>query len=167
MSCDLMSRFRRTLRHFAHANGGNIAMMFALTLVPLVSFIGAAIDYSRAAKARTAMQAALDSTALMLSKDLSSGIITTSQIKSQAQTYFAALYTNKDAVGVTVNATYTQASGSSGSTVQVSGSGSINTDFMKVAGIPNMNFNANSTATYPDQSCPAAEILPLTYSWTN
>jgi len=82
MSCDLMSRLRRTVRHFARANRGNIAMTFALTLVPLLSFVGAAIDYSRAAKARTSMQAALDSTALMLSKDLSSGVITTSQINS-------------------------------------------------------------------------------------
>jgi Flp pilus assembly protein TadG len=132
---------------FARANRGNIAMTFALTLVPLVSFVGNAIDYSRAAKARTAMQAALDSTSLMLSKDLSSGVITTSQVNREAQAYFSALYTNKDSNGVTISATYTQASGSSGSTVQVSGSGSINTDFMKVAGIPSMNFNGSSTAT--------------------
>src|SRR5258707_5355266 len=41
----------------------------ALGLVPLVGAVGAAVDYSRANSVRTAMQAALDSTALMLSKD--------------------------------------------------------------------------------------------------
>ena len=74
--------------------------------------------------ARSAMQSALDSTALMLAKDLSSGTITTSQIAAKAQNYFAALYTNKDASNVSVTATYT-ASSSMGSTIRVSGSGSI------------------------------------------
>jgi len=164
ISCDLMSRLRRAAPHFARANRGNIAMTFALTLVPLLSFVGAAIGYSRAAKARTSMQAALDSTALMLSKDLSSGVITTSQIASQAQAYFSALYTNKDSKGVTISASYTQANGSSGSTVQVSGSGSINTDFMKVAGIPNMNFNASSTATWGANLLRVALVLDNTGS---
>jgi Mg-chelatase subunit ChlD len=113
------------------------------------------------------MQAALDSTSLMLSKDLSSGVITTSQIGSQAQTYFAALFTNKDAQGVSVSATYTQASGSSGSTVQVSGSGSISTDFMKVAGIPTMNFNASSTATWGANLLRVALVLDNTGSMAN
>lgn len=123
-------------------------MTFALTLVPLLWFMGAAVDYSRAAKARTAMQAALDSTSLMLSKDLSSGIITTSQINSRAQAYFAALYTIKDAQQISVSASYTEASGGGGSTIQVTGSGLISTGFMKVAGIPTMKLNASSTATW-------------------
>ncbi|MFG0221346.1 hypothetical protein, partial [Streptococcus suis] len=80
-------------------------------------------DYSRAVQARTSMQAALDSTALMLSKDLSSGTITTSQISTQAQAYFNALFTANNAVPtVSVAATYT-ASTSMGSTIQVTGSG--------------------------------------------
>ena len=53
------------------------------------------------------MQAALDSTALMLAKDLTNGTITTSQINAKAQAYFTALYNNKDAKSVTITATYT------------------------------------------------------------
>ena len=44
-------------------------MTFALASIPMIGAIGAAVDYSRANSARTAMQAALDSTALILSKD--------------------------------------------------------------------------------------------------
>ncbi len=47
-------------------------MIFTIAAIPLIGFVGAAIDYSRANAARSTMQAALDSTALMLSKDLSS-----------------------------------------------------------------------------------------------
>ena len=59
----------------------------------------------------------------MLSKDLSSGLITTSQINAKAQAYFAALYTNTDAQSVSISATYTASNGSMGSTIQVNGSG--------------------------------------------
>ena len=50
------------------------------------------------------MQAALDSTALMLVKDLSDGKITVGEISGKATAYFNALYTNKDAKSVTINA---------------------------------------------------------------
>src|SRR5439155_6102762 len=79
----------------------------AMAVVPLISFVGGAIDYSRVNKARSSMQAALDSTALMLSRDLSEGLITSSQVNAKAQTYSAALYTDKEAESVSVNATYT------------------------------------------------------------
>jgi Flp pilus assembly protein TadG len=129
----IFTRIRDAANRFACDNQGNIAVIFAIALVPIISFVGAAIDYSRASSARTSMQAALDSTALMLSKDLSSGLITTAQISAKAQAYFAALYTNTEATGVSVTATYT-ASSSMGSTIQVNGTGTIATDFMKVVG---------------------------------
>jgi len=119
-----------------------------IALLPLLGFVGAAVDYTRANAARSSMQAALDSTALMLSKDLTQGIITTSQISAKAQSYFTALYTNKDANSVSVSATYTAANSSTGSYVQVNGSGAVTTDFLKVAGFPTLNFNTSSTATW-------------------
>ena len=149
---------------FVGANQGNIAVIFAIACVPILSFIGAAIDYSRANSARSSMQAVLDSTALMVSKDLSQGLITTSQINAKAQAYFAALYTNKDAQSVSISATYTAASGSNGSTVLVNGSGSITTDFMKVAGFPTMNFNTTSTATWGANLLRVALVLDNTGS---
>jgi len=72
----IFNRIRTAAGRFAGADHGNIAVIFAITAVPLISFVGAAIDYSRANRARSSMQAALDSTALMLSKDLSQGLIT-------------------------------------------------------------------------------------------
>ena len=99
-----------TAKRFIGADQGNIAVLFAIALVPLLSFVGAAIDYTRANSARSAMQAALDSTALMVSKDLSQGLITTANVSTAAQAYFTALYTNPDAKSVSVSATYTASS---------------------------------------------------------
>jgi Flp pilus assembly protein TadG len=148
---------------FASAKEGNIAVLFAIAAVPVLSFVGAAIDYTRANSARSSMQAALDSTALMLSKDLSDGTITTSQITQRAEDYFRALYTNTDAKSVAVNATYTAAAGN-GSTILINGSGLVNTDFMKIAGFPNLNFNASSTSAWGNVRMRVAMALDVTGS---
>ena len=102
---------RQSLARFVQSRSGNVAMIFAIACIPLISFVGAAIDYSRVNAARSSMQAALDSTALMVSKDLTDGTITNSQISAKAQAYFTALYTNKDAKSVTINASFTAANG--------------------------------------------------------
>jgi Flp pilus assembly protein TadG len=164
METSVCSRIRSALAEFGRSDRGNIAVIFAIACVPLISFMGAAIDYSRANAARSSMQAALDSTALMVSKDLSEGLITISQINAKAQAYFAALYTNTNAQSVSINATYTAASGSNGSTVVVNGSGSITTDFMKVVGFPNMNFNTTSTAAWGTSLLRVALVLDNTGS---
>lgn len=148
---------------FAAANQGNLAVIFAIALVPLISFIGAAIDYSRANRARSSMQSALDSTALMVSKDLSQGTIKTSEVNTKAQAYFTALFTNTEAQSVQIGATYTADSGT-GSTIQINGSGSITTDFMKVAGFPQLNFNTSSTAAWGNVRMRVAMALDNTGS---
>jgi Flp pilus assembly protein TadG len=138
----------RHVARFAAAEQGNIAVIFAIALLPVLGFVGAAVDYSRAAQARSAMQAALDSTALMVSKDLSSGTITTSQISTKAQAYFDALFTATNALpSVSIAATYT-ASTSMGSTIEVTGTGTYTTAFMKVAGFPTLDVGANSTSAW-------------------
>ena len=159
----IFSRVRTAAGHFAGADRGNIAVLFAITLVPILSFVGAAIDYTRANAARTSMQAALDSTALMLAKDLADGTIKTSEINTKAQAYFTALFNNKEAKSVAVTATYT-ASTSQGSTIVMTGNGKITTDFMKVAGFPDISFNTGSTAAWGNVRMRVAMVLDNTGS---
>jgi Flp pilus assembly protein TadG len=58
------------MRRFWSDRNGNIAVLFALAIVPVIGGIGAAVDYSLANSYRTDMQKALDSTALALSRIL-------------------------------------------------------------------------------------------------
>jgi Flp pilus assembly protein TadG len=162
-SASLRKQVRSAATRFKAADEGNIAVIFAIALVPVIGFVGAAIDYTRANSARSSMQAALDSTALMLSKDLAEGTITPSQVNAKAGTYFNALYTNPDAKSVSVNAVYT-ANTTQGSTIQVNGSGAVTTDFMKVAGFPNINFNSSSTAAWGNTRMRVAMALDNTGS---
>ena len=154
----------RQLARFAAAEQGNIAVVFAIALVPVLSFIGAAVDYSRAVQARTSMQAALDSAALMLSKDVSAGTITTSEISTKAQAYFNALFTGTSAVpSVSVAAAYT-ANTSMGSTIQLTGTGTYTTTFMKIAGFPTLGIGTTSTSAWGNVRMRVALVLDNTGS---
>jgi Flp pilus assembly protein TadG len=153
-------------RRFAGANQGNIAVIFALAAVPIISFVGAAIDYSRVNSARTSMQAALDSTALMLSRDLTDGTITTSDIDARAKTYFASLYTDKSSTvsASSIQSSYTPKDSTGIATIKVAASGSLPTDFLKLAGYPSLDFGTSSTAAWGNTRMRVAMVLDNTGS---
>ena len=134
----------RLIRRFAASERGNVAMIFALCVFVMMVFMGMAIDYGRAARARLAMQNALDATALMLSKDLSQGTITEPQLPAKAEAYFNSLYTDNEAQGVTINTTYTAQSTTSPALVSLSASGYVKSYFMQIAGYPTMNFGTST-----------------------
>jgi Flp pilus assembly protein TadG len=141
----LVNGLKRASARFARAERGNVAMMFAIALVPILGFIGAALDYSRAVSARSAMQAAADATALMISKEAST--LNAAQITTKAQAYFNALFTRNDVGGVTFAAVYSPNAGN-GASVKVNATGQIQTDFMKMAGYPSVDINASSTTKW-------------------
>src|SRR5882672_3737582 len=167
LDVSIASRARAAAKRFAGANQGNIAVIFAVALVPILSFMGAAIDYSRANSARSSLQSALDSTALMISKDLTDGRISPSDIEVKARSYFAALYTNKDSTVLSdnIHITYLPKDTSTGtSQVVISGSGYVTSDFMKIAGFPQLNFNTGATATWGNSRMRVAMVLDNTGS---
>ena len=162
----IASKITSVLCRFGLATEGNIAILFGIAVIPIVSFVGAAVDYTRAVSARSSMQAALDSTALMLAKDLTEGTINTSQISTKADLYFKALYTNTEARSVAITATYTQNSGN-GSTILINGTGNIETGFMRVVGFPKMDFNTSSTSAWGNVRMRVAMVLDVTGSMAN
>src|SRR5262249_315489 len=85
----LLERATSHLRGFLRSQSANVAIMFGLNGIPRVGLAGAAVDYSRAASDRTKMQAAIDTTALMLAKEAPG--LSDSQIQQKAQNYFNAL----------------------------------------------------------------------------
>ena len=104
------ARIVRHIASFRRANAGNVAMTFALASLPLVGTVGFAVDYSHANSVKAAMQAALDSTALMLSRDAAT--LSSSDLQIKAKSYFDALFTRPEAKNVTIAATYTTTGGS-------------------------------------------------------
>jgi Flp pilus assembly protein TadG len=116
---------------FLQDRKAGVAPMLALAAVPLIGFVGAAVDYSRANAARTSMQAALDSTALMLSKDAQ--FLSLGQLQEKATAYFNALFMNKDAQNVQVTQQLTSPQQGSFN-LKVTSSGTVPTVFARVLG---------------------------------
>jgi Flp pilus assembly protein TadG len=52
------------IRSFRRSTSGNVAMIFALALIPVLGMVGAGVDYSRAANLRARLQAAADAAAV-------------------------------------------------------------------------------------------------------
>ncbi|UGV29031.1 pilus assembly protein TadG [Rhodopseudomonas boonkerdii] len=154
----------RAARRFIRGERGNVATIFAVSLVPLLGFVGAAVDYSRTTAARSSMKVALDSAALMVSKDLGSNpSMSTAEISAKATNYFNALYTNNSSSPITVTASYTSNT-KDGSTVTLTGSGTVTTDFMKMVGFPQMSINGSSTTTWGSTRMRVAMALDVTGS---
>jgi Flp pilus assembly protein TadG len=60
----LWSRLRSSLTAFRSAERGNVALIFGFCVIPMIGLVGAGVDYSRAARIQTIMQAAADAAAL-------------------------------------------------------------------------------------------------------
>jgi Flp pilus assembly protein TadG len=89
-----LPRARGQIDTFRADRSGNTTLIFALAVIPIFGTVGVAVDYSRGNSARTAMQAALDATTLMIAKealDLQNG-----QVQQKAKSYFNAQFTRQD-----------------------------------------------------------------------
>lgn len=135
----------RRAHELRRANGANVTVLFALFIVPVVGGVGAAVDYSHANSVKTAMQAAADSTALMLAKAIGSGTLTSSQINQMANDYFAASFNRPETQGLSVSATYTT---SNGQKVTLNATGQVKTDFMKIMGVSSVTVGVNALAAW-------------------
>src|SRR4029078_12713091 len=126
----LMAGFIRTCRRLCGSTKANVTATFALSLVPIVGFVGAAVDYSHGNSVKTSLQAATDAAVLMLSKSASS--MNQTQMETQALTYITALFNRPEATGLTVAVTYTSTNGSE---LLVSSSATVKSDFMNMMGV--------------------------------
>ncbi len=82
------SSLSRLLLSFRDDRSGNIVVIFAILLVPLLGMVGAAIDYSRATTARQMLIAAVDSAALMAARDATK--LTDAQLRTRIDDWIKA-----------------------------------------------------------------------------
>jgi Flp pilus assembly protein TadG len=155
----MWKNFTRACGAFKTARGGNVMITFALATLPVVGTVGFAVDYSHANSVKAAMQAALDSTALMLSKDAAT--VSNSALQTKAANYFNALFTRPEATSIAIAATYTT---SGGSAVTVTGAGNVPTSFLGIIGYNNIAVNGSATAKWGSSRLRVALALDNTGS---
>jgi len=150
--CRLLTAFLRDRR-------ANVAVTFTLATIPIVGFVGSAVDYSHANSLKAKMQSAIDATALMMSKTAATQ--TQAQLQAAANNYFKALFTRPEAQNVQVNVTYTSASGSE---IIATATATMATDFMGIMGYPNLNISVSSTVNWGNKRLRVALALDNTGS---
>jgi Flp pilus assembly protein TadG len=133
----------RLLSRFVSDRNGNIAAIFALALVPLLSFVGAAVDYSLAARARAKLIAALD-IAVLVATAKSEITKNASAAQSDAVNTFTGqmsalgLTTSSVTINVIDSVTTRTATGTA--------TAAVTTYFMGILGYKTIGFTASSSA---------------------
>jgi Flp pilus assembly protein TadG len=129
------------LGRFLKNRDGGAAPFLALSLIPLMGVTGAAIDYSRANSAKVAMQAALDATGLMLSKNANT--MTADALGASAQTIFMAQFNRPEAQNVTVSHQFSAPQQGSFS-LKLTSTAQVPTRFATLVGTSEMTISAST-----------------------
>ena len=141
----LLQHFLKGPRGFLKDRRGGVAPMFALAVVPVIGFVGAAVDYSRANSVKAGMQSALDATALAMAK--LAPTLTQSELQTKATAYFNALFHRPEALNVQVTPHFS--SPQEGSFVlKIDGSAAVNTMFWRLMGQQQVNIAATGEVVW-------------------
>jgi len=127
------------LTRFLHDRTAGVAPLLGLCIIPLVGAVGAAVDYSRAASVHTAMQTALDSTALMLSKEAQG--LDGAALASKATAFFNALFQRPEVSSVQITQEFSSPALSTFS-LKITGTTALPTVFWRVLGKDHVDITA-------------------------
>jgi Flp pilus assembly protein TadG len=141
-----------------------VAPVFALALVPVIGLVGASVDYSRGNAVKAAMQASLDATALMLSRDAAD--MDPSLISSKATAYFKAQFNRAEMPEPLVTAVLS--SPQQGSFIlDVKASGTVPTTFTKVIGQEKLDISSTTQVKWGVKKLELALVLDNTGSMSS
>ena len=158
MICQIYRSLRAAAARFVPAREGNVAMMFAIALVPMIVVVGGGVDYARIKMTETGLQDAADATATMLSKSASD--MTNSQMQQQATDFFNANFNASDSSTPVVKASYSP----SGPTVTVSATTTVQTYFLPIIGLGDVPISELSTVVWGGAHLRVALVLDNTGS---
>src|SRR5262245_51674343 len=121
-----VQRLQFWIKALMNQRTANVTFTFAMLAVPIVGAVGAAVDYSRANAARTAMQMALDSAALTLGKEADA--LSTANLNQRANSYFKAMFKRSDANGVALTSAFDAGT----ETLTLNATASVDTSFTRL-----------------------------------
>jgi Flp pilus assembly protein TadG len=134
----------RQLRRFRHDEGGTMAMMMGLAVIPLIFSVGAGVDYGSANMVKSKLDSVADTAALSAVDHLAiSG--TAAAAQTTAANTFNAEAVNLSNVTIT-NVSATVADSTSGRTAVVNYTATKSNIFMAALGIPSTTITGQATA---------------------
>jgi len=156
-----LEQARRDATALRSDRSGNVAIIFAIAVIPIFGAVAMAVDYSRANSARTAMQAALDASALMVAKEAAN--LANGQVQTKAKTYFNSQFNRPDVNNL--NLTFSMVSNGPGDfTVLAEATGAIDTSIAQVIGKKTIDIRATAQVRWGFKALELALALDNTGS---
>ncbi|WP_316235208.1 MULTISPECIES: Tad domain-containing protein [unclassified Bradyrhizobium] len=149
MTASISSKTLRDLAwRFGHAKDGQISMIFAITIIPILVSVGAAVDFAKSSDTRAQLQKSVDAAVL-------AGVTQASaQQVSTASAVFSGSFKGRFGTGTT--ATFTPNSDGSLSGTATT---SVKTSFLNVMGTTSLGVTASATAKAGAQTTSPVCIL--------
>lgn len=144
-------------RRFSRDKRGNVAILFGLAIVPLVLFVGLAVDYGRAMTVRGAMSDAADSAALAIGSWVG---LSESELEDKAKKFFEANYASSLSADIKSNFEVRFV----GDDIVVKATASVPTTFMRLANYDNIGVSIENTITKRQRNIELALVLDTTGS---
>src|SRR3954454_23559378 len=158
---DAFDQTRRNADALRADRSGNVAIIFAIAIIPVFGAVATAVDYSRANSARTAMQVALDASALMVAKEAAN--LANGQVQTKATSYFNSQFNRPDVNNL--NLTFSMVSNGPGDfTVVAEATGAIDTSIAQVIGKKTMDIRATAQVRWGFKALELALALDNTGS---
>jgi Flp pilus assembly protein TadG len=154
---------RLGLGKFAAGESGQIAIIFASMVVPVVILVGSAIDYGRAYHGRTTLQLALDSAVLAAGRAFDQ-TGDTAQASAAGETFFTAAIEDNG-----LDSTITRNEADSQGNVYMTAHSTIDTGFLSLMGIDELKVEVESKSLTSDtggMDVELAVVMDVTGSMT-
>jgi Flp pilus assembly protein TadG len=156
-----LERARREATAMRSDRSGNVAIIFAIAVIPIFGAVATAVDYSRANSARTAMQAALDASALMVAKEAAN--LANGQVQTKAKAYFNSQFNRPDVNNLNLSFSMV-ANGPGDFTVLAEATGAIDTSIAQVIGKKTIDIRATAQVRWGFKALELALALDNTGS---
>ncbi|HML91302.1 pilus assembly protein [Methyloceanibacter sp.] len=142
---------------FARDVRGNAAILFGLTIIPIILIVGVAVDYGRAVTVRSAMSDAADAAALAIGSWTN---LTETELEKKAQQFYQANYASSLSSDITSDFKVNFA----GDDIVVTATASVPTTFLRLANLNSLDIGTTNTITTRQRNIELALVLDTTGS---
>ena len=154
-----MTVSKRDVVGLLHHRGGNVAVIFSLSIASLILISGGGIDLMTIANNRKYLQERVDATALFVANGLTSSTLSTAQPQSVSRLTSIVDTDHGTLSGITATATT--------GTMTLTASLTANSSFLGMIGMPSLVTTVSTTVSWGDTALEVALVLDNTGSMTD
>jgi len=145
----------RIFQKFAKDEGGSILFLFALSIIPLLGFVGLSVDLGRAYQTQSTITGAVDAAAMAAAR------VPEDESEAEATRVFNAYVNGTSAAGATITSfTYDSENGR----ITIKADSNLNTTILRVIGQNTMTVGATTTVSVSNSLIEVALVLDNTGS---